>query len=613
MNQACVSLEEVFAAAAGRAASLVPETSGYLTLAVADATSRLPYQHDDRAVLLTVDGSVMVPRKTTIVASTDAARSLRDVLRRLLATSTGSMPGLAAAARPRGDEHDVDQVVADIEAALIPVNRAAAKRALARLARETLRAKETGKLRKKPSQAPAARPQPTAAPTTIAHATAAAATAPVAAPVAPAPAEVLAPIHQPPQAVAEIAPPPFALAPPREAPPPPAPHARIPPPPFVIVFASETPTPPPRADIPQPPLAADETPAPLPHIDIPPPPLVVTTAGLDVDHETTLAATHALAVIEVAALHDDDHVEEPDAAWHDPDATIADPDAMAVLEAHDDSATVAGALVAEKDELPAGLEDEHAEEEDDALTRPWQPDVAPIVPAPVVASPDVAATTDIAARAAIAAAATTPAAASSPAAPGRIETVRLETPTAAAPQAVMFSEPAGTRADELLDAFHAQDHSDAVLAAARGLRAFTGVDLTPPPRPAPPRGPAKSAAPLSKRPLPPPMDDDDASLPLPRVRGRAGSRWPLAIFTVGVLVLFAAWLYRPTLAQSFFGLRDIVLPRPASVAAPQPPSQPSPPPPEATPEPVTADPGAPAAPARPREARAGDGAQRRRD
>ncbi len=65
------------------------------------------------------------------------------------------MPGLAAAARPRGDEQDVDQVVGDIEAALIPVNRAAAKRALARLARETLRAKELGKLRKKPSLPPA--------------------------------------------------------------------------------------------------------------------------------------------------------------------------------------------------------------------------------------------------------------------------------------------------------------------------------------------------------------------------------------------------------------------------------------------------------------------------
>jgi hypothetical protein len=164
MTQACVSLDEVLLAAAARAASLVPETSGYLALAVADATSRLPYQHDDRAVLLTVDGSVMVPRKGAVAPPPEAGRGLRDLLRRLLAASTGSMPGLTSAARPRSEEIDVDRVVTDIEAALIPVNRAAAKRALARLARETLRAKELGKLRKKPSQAPSAAASPPAPP-----------------------------------------------------------------------------------------------------------------------------------------------------------------------------------------------------------------------------------------------------------------------------------------------------------------------------------------------------------------------------------------------------------------------------------------------------------------
>ena len=37
MNQACVTLEEVLAAATARAASVVSETSGYLTLALGDA------------------------------------------------------------------------------------------------------------------------------------------------------------------------------------------------------------------------------------------------------------------------------------------------------------------------------------------------------------------------------------------------------------------------------------------------------------------------------------------------------------------------------------------------------------------------------------------------
>src|SRR5262245_17549978 len=109
MNQACVSLDEVLAAAAARAASLVPETSGYLSLAVADATSRLPVASEDRAVLLTIDGSVMVPRKGAPIAPSEAARALRDLLRRLLAASTGTMPGLTAAARVRSEEQDVDR------------------------------------------------------------------------------------------------------------------------------------------------------------------------------------------------------------------------------------------------------------------------------------------------------------------------------------------------------------------------------------------------------------------------------------------------------------------------------------------------------------------------
>ncbi len=84
---------------------------------------------------------------------------MRDVLARLLAVSSGTMPGLAAAARPREESaRGVDAVIEEIEAALIPVNRAAARRALARLSRETLRAKEAGKL--KPRREASVRPAP---------------------------------------------------------------------------------------------------------------------------------------------------------------------------------------------------------------------------------------------------------------------------------------------------------------------------------------------------------------------------------------------------------------------------------------------------------------------
>ncbi|MFO0547062.1 MAG: hypothetical protein U0271_01675 [Polyangiaceae bacterium] len=166
MDATSVTLEEVLAAASVRAASLVPETSGYLALAIADASARLPFRLDDPMVSLSSEGTVKVARGTFIVAPEECARRVRDVLSRLLALSTGSAPALAAAARPRKENPaGVESFVAELEAALVPVNRSAARRALARLARETVRAKEAGKLRRKRSArppAPAAQPQPRA-------------------------------------------------------------------------------------------------------------------------------------------------------------------------------------------------------------------------------------------------------------------------------------------------------------------------------------------------------------------------------------------------------------------------------------------------------------------
>jgi hypothetical protein len=125
VKTACVTLEDVLVAASIRAASLVPETSGYLTLAVADATNRLPLGIEDRAILLTTEGSVTLARRGPMIAPESAGAAMRDVLARLLNVSAGTMPGLASAARPRGDaERDVEGVVGEIEAALVPVTRA---------------------------------------------------------------------------------------------------------------------------------------------------------------------------------------------------------------------------------------------------------------------------------------------------------------------------------------------------------------------------------------------------------------------------------------------------------------------------------------------------------
>jgi hypothetical protein len=166
MNQGCVTLDEVFAAAAGRAASIVPETSGYLALALGDATSRASFAIEERSVLLTTEGSVTIGRRGAMQSPQQAAEGLRSILARLLSFATGSaMPALSNAARAREEsDRGVDAVVHEIEAALIPVNRAAARRALARLARETIKAKENGRLRPVPPAPPRGAPVAAASP-----------------------------------------------------------------------------------------------------------------------------------------------------------------------------------------------------------------------------------------------------------------------------------------------------------------------------------------------------------------------------------------------------------------------------------------------------------------
>ncbi len=202
MNHGCVTLNEVLAAASIRAASLVPEIAGYLLLAIGDATSRLPFAVDDRVVMLTTEGNVGITKRGEMLSPHQGAANLRATLARLLAVSTGTaMPSLTAAARPREEsDRGVEAVIEEIEAALIPVNRAAARRALARLARETIKVKGIGRLRRvaaRAAQRPAPPPAPAAAPTAVAP------------PAPPPPPVVVAP--RPP--VVASAPPPVAPAP----------------------------------------------------------------------------------------------------------------------------------------------------------------------------------------------------------------------------------------------------------------------------------------------------------------------------------------------------------------------------------------------------------------
>ncbi len=176
MELTAVTLDEVFSAASARAASLVPETSGYLALAVADASARLPFRLDEHMVTLTTEGTVKVARGTAVVAPEESAARIRSMLGTLLGCSAGSMPALTATSRPRAESPEgVERFIRELEAALVPVNRAAARRALARLARETVRARDLGRLkrRRRPreSDAPSGirAPAPAAAPPQLEH------------------------------------------------------------------------------------------------------------------------------------------------------------------------------------------------------------------------------------------------------------------------------------------------------------------------------------------------------------------------------------------------------------------------------------------------------------
>jgi hypothetical protein len=141
-----VSLLEVIAAARGRYASLVPESAGHLMLGIGRATAGLPVRIHASEVLLSTEGAVALVGRKQSMPMDQACRQLSLLFKGLLEVATGHVPALANAARRSDPCDDVGQLYAIVTQALIPLNRGAAKRALARLARETTRAKQQGLL-----------------------------------------------------------------------------------------------------------------------------------------------------------------------------------------------------------------------------------------------------------------------------------------------------------------------------------------------------------------------------------------------------------------------------------------------------------------------------------
>lgn len=148
MNRSHVTLPQILVAASTRHANMVPESAGYLVLALCEAIGCLPLAVPDTNIELSADGGVSVTQQGKVLPAAEAAQAMRELFARLLAVTTGATPRLAAVARTRelSAERGVDTFAAEVEAALVPMNRAAGKRSLGRLARETLRAIESGTL-----------------------------------------------------------------------------------------------------------------------------------------------------------------------------------------------------------------------------------------------------------------------------------------------------------------------------------------------------------------------------------------------------------------------------------------------------------------------------------
>jgi hypothetical protein len=148
VNRSHVTLPQILVAASNRYAHMVPESAGYLVLALCEAIGCLPLAIPDSAIELSAEGAVVVTQQGKVVNAPEASQTMRELFARLLGVTAGATPRLAAVARARdlSAERSVDTLAAEIEAALVPMNRAAGKRSLGRLARETLRAIESGTL-----------------------------------------------------------------------------------------------------------------------------------------------------------------------------------------------------------------------------------------------------------------------------------------------------------------------------------------------------------------------------------------------------------------------------------------------------------------------------------
>lgn len=135
-----VRISQVIRLASLRHASLPAELAGCIALAVADQVAGNGVVVEPNCLELFEDGTVRIT--TSSNQNLEAAEALRKLLSKLLQAACSNTPSLARVAQ-RDACGPVEGFIRELEVALVPANRGAAKRALARLWREATRALDT--------------------------------------------------------------------------------------------------------------------------------------------------------------------------------------------------------------------------------------------------------------------------------------------------------------------------------------------------------------------------------------------------------------------------------------------------------------------------------------
>jgi hypothetical protein len=136
--ESSVTLEEVLSVLRAKRVPMAPELAGYLVLEVAQHADPSGGDVDPRSVFIGEEGTVALVKPRRDARTGSAETSVRSLLAELLDASGSQTPALAAASK-RKSGTGLAGLADELETALIPVNRAAGRRALARLAREVRR------------------------------------------------------------------------------------------------------------------------------------------------------------------------------------------------------------------------------------------------------------------------------------------------------------------------------------------------------------------------------------------------------------------------------------------------------------------------------------------